>query len=278
MVTRLLLALTGTKQSLFASEVAFKLAAKTQASITAQHVIDTYTSWEFLRNDEPGLLASGLYTDAFTNLRHSQKNIANELIAVWKSLADKQNVEYKCFIDEGNPVKEICKRSKNFDLVIVGHRARLQDEPEGDPWHGVKYTVAEGLAHDCAKPLLIVQQPVKKLWKKVLVLMSPNHENSNFLRACSGMASSLGAHSEAKFIANMPPAKTDDLFLNEDFNHTLLILPTRIESSKRVSILDEPTELFVRRLSLPAILLWPEESAYKIEQIDETDTEVASSR
>ena len=95
--------------------------------------------------------------------------------------------------------------------------------------------------------------------------------------ACNGMAKLLGAHSEAKIIANMPPAKTDDLFLNEDFNRTLLVLPTRLVNSRRVSILDEPTELFVRRLSLPAILLWPEESAYSIEKIDETDKQVASS-
>lgn len=295
MKPRLLLALSGTKQSLYASELAFKLAEKTEASVTAQHVIDTFTSWELLRNDQPGLLGINLYNDAFINLKKSQKNIANELGATWKTFAEKQSVDFDYFIDEGNPVKEICKRAQSHDLVIVGHRRRWQEETDIDPWHGVKYTVAEGLAHDCPKPLLIVQNTVENLWKRVVVVVSSEHINFEFLRACNGMSGVLGAHTAVKCfikdgdeqaVRNMlneifdeyPDLASmeirfghaEDMGLNstENLHSSLLVLPTRIVDGKRVSILGEAAELFVRRLSLPAILLWPEESVYSIEKID----------
>lgn len=262
MKPRLLLALSGTKQSLFASELAFKLAQKTGATITAVHVIDTYTSWEFLKNDQPGLLKSDLYNQAYLNLKKSQKLIAEELVANWKSLAERQEVEYKCFIDEGNPVKEICKRARNYDLVIVGHRQRLYDSSDEDPWHGVKYTVAEGLAHDCIKPVLIVQKPVLQVWKKVVMLETPNYKNEKFLEACNGMAATLGARAVSKELVDI--SRHDE--------RALLVIPTRMVNSKRVSITGDPAESYVRRLSLPAILLWPEESAYSLEQLDNNIT------
>ncbi|MCW5823134.1 MAG: universal stress protein [Cyanobacteria bacterium TGS_CYA1] len=263
MKPRLLLALSGTKQSLYASELAFKLAVKTEASVTAQHVIDTFTSWEFLKNDQPGLLKSDMYNQAYLNLKKSQKEIADELIATWQSFADRQEVEYKCFIDEGNPVKEICKRARKNDIVIVGHRQRLYDTNNEDPWHGVKYTVAEGLAHDCTTPVLIVQKPVLQLWKKVVMLETQDYKNEKFLEACQGMSAILGAKTVTK--------ELEDISRND--NRALLVIPTRMVDSKRVSVLGEPAELLVRRLSLPAILLWPEESAYSIEKIDNNITQ-----
>lgn len=262
MKPRLLLALSGTKQSLFASELAFRLAIKTESSITAQHVIDTYTSYEFLKNDQPGLLKSDLYNQAYLNLKKSQKLIADELMATWQSLADRQEVEYKCYIDEGNPVKEICKRAKNFDLVIIGHRQRVYETTSEDPWHGVKYTVAEGLAHDCTKPVLIVQKPVLQLWKKVVMLETPNYKDEKFLEACKGMSHALGARTVTKELVD----------ISRHDGRALLVIPTRMVDSKRVSILGEPAESYVRRLSLPAILLWPEESAYSLEQLDNNIT------
>lgn len=295
MKPKLLLALSGTKQALFASKLAFKLAEKTEASVTAQHVIDTFTSWEMLKNDEPGMIGTSLYNEAFFNLKKSLKNIANELCATWKTFAQRESVDFDFFIDEGNPVKSICKRAQSYDLVIVGHRRRCIEETEIDPWHGVKYTVAEGLAHDCSAPLLIIQNAVEELWKRVVVVISAEHINFEFLRACSGMAKILGARAEVRCFYEEGKEQTvrnmlSDIFdvypdlasmeirvghiedaelkISENLNHSLLVLPTRIVDGKRVSILGEPAELFVRRLSLPAILLWPEESAYSIEKME----------
>ncbi|HMP54098.1 MAG TPA: hypothetical protein PKD05_21320, partial [Candidatus Melainabacteria bacterium] len=40
---------------------------------------------------------------------------------------------------------------------------------------------------------------------------------------------------------------------------TLLVLPTRRSGSERLTVFDTAPDLFVRNLTLPSILMWPEE-------------------
>lgn len=190
--TSFLLALSGTKQSLYAAEAAWALCQKSRAHLTAQHVADTWTAWELLRNDEPGLVGSGLYVNAFETLRNCQREIGKKLLEKYDSMANSKGIESDSVVDEGNPVDEICRRAHDHDLVIVGHRPYRNPEESKDEWHAIKCAVAEGLANKCTKPLLIVQDKVPGIWKSMRIVLSCDHINTAYVRACLRTALFLG--------------------------------------------------------------------------------------
>lgn len=311
-----LVGLSGTKQSMYAAELAWTLAAKTNARVTALHVIDTHTPWNMLRVDEPGFIGSGLYITAFEKLKESQRTIANHLTEKYDAVAESQRVTTDSLVVEGNPVQEICREAVKHDLVIVGHSPSREGLVR-DRWHWVNYTVAEGLAHDCQKPLLVVQHQAEQLWRQVRILLSVDHVNLAYIRASLAAAQYFqaepvisclmtGTHEEpvfafAKdFIKSLPEladltietqlvtgvavdsklslwegaSHQAGLTLAGDLSDSLVIMPTRQIGSKRISILGLSADEFVRQLSLPAVLLWPEESIHpndiserKLEQV-----------
>ena len=179
-----LLCLNGSSQSQRAANLAFEMARKSNAQLTAHHVVDTSTTWDFLRNDEPGFIGSGVYVETFELLKNAQWGIACKLLEKYEAVAETQDIVSTSFIDEGAPVEQICKRAKDHDLVIVGHRHFMKNANPKERWHYVHYTIAEGLANQCPKPLLIVQDFGPDLWDDMKILVSLEHLNVTFIRAC----------------------------------------------------------------------------------------------
>jgi len=179
-----LLCLDGSNQSQMAAELAFDMANKADAQITAQHVVDTITTWHLLRNEEPGFIGSGLYVESFEILKKALLGIAYKLMEKYDSVAESRKIDSISVIDEGDPVDQICRRSLKHDLVVVGHRSHSKANSGQTRLHNLRYNIAEGLADKCSKPLLIVQKPELPFWQDMKILVSLDHMNISFIRAC----------------------------------------------------------------------------------------------
>ena len=295
----ILLALSGSEQSYQAAELAWRLAKQADANLVAQHVVDTRTAWALLGNSRPGFIGSGLYVAAYESLCNSLRELAKKLADKYESMASAVKIKSDCLIDEGNPVHEICQRAKDHDLVITGHEPSETKAIDRERGQYVRLSIAEGLANQCPRPLLIVQgewQP----WKTLKILVSVDHLNIEYIRACMQTASLLGLQSELVCLATgvreeSPKNLIRDLreahkelakmaievalfgdFEIEDgaslwshkpvrveldaYSDNLVVIPTREIGGKRITIFGSSPEMFIQHLTLPNILLFPEEN------------------
>ncbi len=302
----ILLALSGSEQSYQAAQVAWMLAKQADTSVVAQHVVDTRTAWALLGNSKPGFIGSGLYVTAYESLCNSLRELAKKLADKYEAMASAKKIKSICLIDEGNPVHEICRRAKDHDLVITGHEPSETKAIDRERGQYVRLSIAEGLANQCPRPLLIVQgewQP----WKTLKILVSVDHLNIEYIRACMQTASLLGLQSELVCLATgvreeSPKNLIRDLreahkelakmaievalfgdFEIEDgaslwshkpvrveldaYSDNLVVIPTREIGGKRITIFGSPPEMFIQHLTLPNILLYPEEKVEHPEQL-----------
>jgi nucleotide-binding universal stress UspA family protein len=294
----ILLGLTGSEQSKYAAEVAWSIAARNNGRVTATHVVDTRMAWELLRNDRPGFVGSGVYIEAFEQFSASLNKIGEAVINKFETVAAGQSVPTKTVLEEGSPVRRICARAVDHDLVVIGHQPRDPRSKEAEHCNFVRYAIAEGLAHDCPRPLLVVQDKYYR-WNSMTILLSVDHLNFSFVAACRKMAKMLNL--DVKLVAlatgnheESPVALLNDLrkahpeLSDADISieyvrgltveegsspwnaggieldwtpdpDTLLVIPTRKTGGHRVTIFDTTPDAFVRCLELPTIMMWPEE-------------------
>lgn len=293
-----LLALSGSEQSRFAAEAAWHLAEKLNASVTAEHVIDSRTVWELLRNDTPGFIGSGPYIAAYEQTVASLNSLANKLTLEYEAHASGRKIEGECVIRDGNPVTILSKDARNYDLLIVGHQPSGVHTIDRDRSHYIRYSIAEGLAQESSIPVLITQaRPFP--WTKAIILSEMDHLNFRYLRGSFDFAKKLGIKPQLEFwgtgsreetpgefeknlFQELPEAKS----MNIDFEilhgsavserrelyhalpvqssveaalDSLLIMPTRGLGRERLTVLGLAPETFIRTLTLPNLLLWPEE-------------------
>jgi nucleotide-binding universal stress UspA family protein len=293
----ILLALSGSEQSRYAAELAFALAWQTGARVTAQHVIPTETLTEMLIQEKPGLIGISPYSDAYRNVYGVMHSLAKKLMEAYNMTAVAHKLEINSFIDNGNPVYEICKRALEHDLVIMGHKPCRSASPPSEHSQFIKASVAEGLAHQCPRPLLVVQGECRP-WSNMRIVISTEHVNESYINSCLNMARnlkmkphvlvlSMGIREEDpdKFIRDLKAdnrrlshvnivmkeglgvideEKNNWWLLDTDVEaevapNTLIMLPTRNLAGERVTVLGSTPDLFIRHLTLPSILLCPEE-------------------
>lgn len=309
----ILLALSGSQQSRFATEVCWKMAKSLGATITAHHVVDSHSAWEFLGHESPGFLQPAVYLEAYQELVSSLFSLGEGLAEDYAEEAKEKGIDDVCIIDEGNPITEICRRAANHKLVVIGHKKSKATQPRSQYQ---RLSVAEALAHDCPRPLLVVQDECKG-WSSLSIMISLDHINEGFINSCLDMAQALnlrpavlcltgGAHEERPndFVRDMrsanprlkdvpialTPAQQDiavhvehwyapkDMpFDTELWNNTLIVIPTRLVAGERLTVVDSSPAMFVRYLTLPSILLWPEEFVFSINNPEEAvNKELAS--
>lgn len=292
----MLLALSGSEQSYEAAQLAWSLATNVDATVTAQHVVDTQSAWALLGNDRPGLIGSGLYIAAYETLCGSLKALAEKLAEKYEHMNGADRIGSTCVIDEGDPIHEISSRAKHHDLVVVGHAPTVAKSTGWKKFS--KASVAEGLANSCSKPLLVVQRRPEP-WKSLKILVSIEHLNIEYILSCLCNAHRLnlkpqlvclatGVHEEnpKDIICNLRKAHEElsdveiEVALFGDFaahegaslwSHqpirveldayadSLVVVPTREIGGKRITIFGSSPEMFIEYLTLPAILFFPEE-------------------
>lgn len=294
----ILLGLSGSEQSKFACEIAWSMAQKCGAKVTAEHVIDSKTIWDLLRNEKPGLIGSGPYVNAYEGIRDSMDSLSRKLASKYDAMAGDKGIESESVISEGNPVQVISHSARHHDFVVIGHQSRSESDLSNRSKF-VRYAVAEGLAHECPRPLLVVQDTIAN-WSSMTILVSFEHINFSYINACISLANALslktnivaigsGAREESPehFLRDVreahPELKNVDIDVHTvsgiaatDFNSlskpneieldwmpepdTLMVIPTRESGGSRITVFDTSPSSFVRYLALPTILLWPEES------------------
>lgn len=294
----ILLALSGSESSRYAAETAWKLGNALDANVVAEHVIDSRTVWELLRNDVPGFIGSGSYIAVYESVIKSLTSLSNKLAAAYEAQAAGHGFTGECLIEDGNPVTVLSEESRNHDLIVVGHQPSKVCSTDAKRCHYTRYSIAEGIVHESTTPVLVVQsKPL--VFKSVTILSEIDHLNLNYIRACLRLANLLklpaklefwgcGVREESseEFKANILQSLAEakgmeievetfhgaavdtrrDLFhaeplygsveMNAD---SLTILPTRGIARERVTVLGVSPETFVRTLTLPSILFWPEE-------------------
>ncbi len=294
----ILLALSGSEQSRNAAEVAWHLAKAIDASVTAEHVIDSRTVWELLRNDVPGFIGSGSYLAVYESVIRSLTSLSNKLAMAYEAQAAGHGCASECLIEDGNPVSVLSKASEDHDLVVIGHQPSRIRSAETQHCHYTRYSIAEGVVHESTTPVLVVQSRPYP-FKNVTILSEIDHVNLNYIRACLRLAQLLKLPAKLEFwgcgvreestedftkniLESLPEAKgmeidvqtfhgaavndrrelfhTEPLYGSVEMDaNSLTILPTRGVARQRVTVLGTSPDNFVRSLTLPAILFWPEE-------------------
>jgi nucleotide-binding universal stress UspA family protein len=308
----ILLALSGSPQSRYATDVCWNLARRLGTTITAHHVVDSHSAWEFIGHENPGFLEPQVYLDAYQELTSSLFSLGEKLAESYATKAKAEGIDDVCIVEEGNPITEICRRSANHKLVVIGHRASKPRELPRSQF--LRLSVAEALSHDCPRPLLVVQDECKA-WTSLSIMISLDHINEVYINSCLDMAKALdlkphllcltgGVNEESpsklvsdlresnKRLKDIPIALTpaqQEISVNSNswfapegmefdralWDNTLIVIPTRLVAGERLTVVDSSPSLFIRYLSIPSIMLWPEEYAF-LPEIDPADKDEKS--
>jgi nucleotide-binding universal stress UspA family protein len=294
----ILLPIDGSAYSRSAAALTWEIAKRAGATVVAQHVVDTTGVRELIGHDVPGFLPSNPYSVTYDHICLGLHVMARVLQDNYKEAATKCGVQSPFHIDEGDPVGKICERAEFNDLVVIGHR-RDPIQPEENHHRQIKrLSIAESLAHECPKPLLIVQEKPAS-WQTMTIMLSMDHVNEYYIDSCIKFANFLGLTPEILCLSSgqhEEPAREflDDLRkahsalkdtplsvskLSEicqvnghgkvqparlnpdarDWSSSLPVMPTRRVGQERLTVLDDSPSLFVRYLAVPSMLLMPEE-------------------
>lgn len=293
----ILLALSGSEQSRNAAEVSWKIAKQLNAEVMAHHIIDSEAIWELFRHDKPGFVGSGPFIAAYETTLEAMRTAAEKLLLSYESHANGQGVSGDCYIKEGNPIEILSTDARDCSLLIIGHNPCAEHKRKRNQTH-YRYSIAEGLTHLSTTPLLIVQsKPVD--WRSMTIVSEMDHINYKYIHSCLQLAQHLALTPRLEFWGTgsreekpaqikknildlMPEAEGSkfefeyfggkalkdrkDFFERRDLtksltapDDTLFVLPTRRLATESISLFGMEPEDFIRALTLPCILLWPEE-------------------
>lgn len=296
----ILVALSGSQQAHYAAEVAWLISKKLEADVSAEHIIDSRTVWEMLRNDTPGVLGSAEYMQVFEDVMYSLRALGDKLAHRYEAYAAGVGIRSRCVVKEGNPIEELSADSADYDLLVIGHvpsGMRTVDRTVGDY---IRHSIAEGVSHGSKVPVLVVQSRPTR-WESMTIVSEVDHINYSYIRSCIKLAKLLGlkpslefwgtgtreespdnlrknlateipeigdATVEIEYFAGHTVEKRKDLFHGEDItqvamlpSETLFVLPTRGIARERMTVFGIEPEAFIRNLMLPCLLFWPEDNA-----------------
>lgn len=143
-----LLVLDGSAESCAAAFLAWKLAKDPGARVVAQHVIDIPAVETLLPCGKAGFIGSGPYIQAREQTVAALRSVAETLMLSYRAQAEGRNIDIDTYIDEGDPVDEICKRAQEHELVIIGHDSLASQEKLSG--------FCEKIEQSCPRPILFV--------------------------------------------------------------------------------------------------------------------------
>ncbi len=204
-----LLALDGTTESMTAAYFAWDLAKKTGARVVAQHVVNARDIWHFLRPKSAGFIGSGPYVAAFEQIANGLREIAEALMLSYRAQVETQGIDFATYIDEGDLVAEICKRAKDHDLLIIGHRMLAPSTSKRDN----DYSLCEELADICPCPMLMVSGRHKN-WTTMRVRVANADTNISSVDSLNNFVKSLGLNLKIELPSTMPKKEAKQ-FMNK---------------------------------------------------------------
>ncbi len=294
----ILVAVSGSEQSRNAAETAWLMAKKLNASVTAEHVIDSRMFWEMLRSDSAGFVGSGPYVQLYEQLIEGLKTLAEKLRVKYIALAEGNGVKSTFVVKEANLIETIANDASKFDLLAVGHVSCDKRMTQRIHSHYVSGSIAEGIAQLATVPLLVVQER-PRAWEAMSIVSEVDHVNVTYIRSCLKLALLLGLKPSLEFwgtgtreespeafkknlLKEIPDAKGIDIDIEyfdgkaaaerKEFFHrkdtsqadklpaeTIFVLPTRGVGPYRITAFGKNVAESIRSLTLPCIMLWPEE-------------------
>lgn len=150
----------GSDSSRIAADYGFWLASALKAKLTAQNVIDPRMTDLLLAPEFAEETGVKMPLDASEKLLRAQKRIALMTLDLFK----KQSVEHsindvQTCLDIGPVATTILKRAAKYDLTIVGHHGRSQ---QNETEHATG-SVSRRVALDNTRSVLIAAQPIQEL-------------------------------------------------------------------------------------------------------------------
>lgn len=314
----ILLPIDGSVYSRNAAELAWDIARRVGASVVAQHVVDTTGVRQLIGHADPGFLPSNPYKVTFDHICSGLHVMARILHDNYEDAATKLGIQSTFHIDEGDPVGKICGRALFNNLVVIGHRRAAEDDENSHRGQLKRLSIAESLAHESPKPLLIVQKkPVK--WRTMTIMLSVDHVNEHYIDSCLELAKLLGLNAEILCLASGQHEEPAPQFINDlrsthnalkdipltvnklseicqvngdgnrqpsqlnpkarDWSSCLPVMPTRRIGQERLTVLDDSPSMFVRYLAVPTLLLVPEELvSAKVTEVDRQATKTSGRR
>lgn len=157
---KILVALDGSKNGQIAADYGFLIASKLNATLAAQHVVDPRLVDLFIEPEfasELGILASIENSEkVFCTLR----KIGALILDRFATEARHRGFEPVRKLSEGRIVEEILRFSKDFDLLVVGHRGRGERKTATNLVLG---SVAERLVISAEGSVLVAVQPIEQI-------------------------------------------------------------------------------------------------------------------
>lgn len=297
----ILVALSGSEQSRSAAELAWFIAEKIDATVTAEHIVDCRSVWELLRSEKPGFIGSGPYVHAYEQVMNSMNSLSSQLLSKYEAIAEGKKVTGKVISKEGNPVEVLARDSKDHDLVVIGHAPSGVRSVDRDFNRYIRRSIAEGVAHESAVPVLVVQSK-PAVWQMMTIVTEMDHLNAKYIRSSLSLALLLGltprlevwatgvreetpANFKKDLLVEIPELKGIDIEIDcfegraamarkdlfgkkaeggasvSPAVETLFVLPTRDIGKQRITVFGTAPEEFISSLTLPCLLLWPEDHA-----------------
>ena len=286
-----LLALNATEHSLYAAETAWFLAKRTGAKVVPFHVVDTHGALHFFGPGKAGLTGSGVLVRAYEQLCDSLANIAEKITESYEARARGCGVAGDMLVGEGDPAEEILKRGGAHSLIVVGYGAPQLVSGSSAP--GVRFSVADRIAHHCSRPLLLVRRPLSAV-SEVTAVVSINHVNEIWLKNCLSMAQQLrvpftisllppgqGDSSPSSFVKQLQDSdhalgqvkvrvlRPEEVASNfgQEFSfeekahvsQVLPVLPTIQQREGRTTLQGAGPTDFLAAINFDCVMLWPEE-------------------
>ncbi|MCC6979070.1 MAG: universal stress protein [Candidatus Melainabacteria bacterium] len=190
--SRILVAIDGSEYSQIASQNAFFVAKSIEADLEAQAVVDPRIVDMFLSPEFAEDLGLKPSIDASATIIKSLKRIAGVVLKLWQAdCREHMGKEGKIHLDVGNTTDDILKRSKGFDLVVVGHRGVGYKNHQPSASHFRIGSVAERVAVGANKSVLIAVKEPSDL-KCILVAYDGSEASKGALLLAEQMAMKTG--------------------------------------------------------------------------------------
>ncbi len=194
---KILVALDGSENSQIASEYAFALARTLGAKLVGQHVVDPRLVDLFL---EPGFaneLGFLQTSEASGKVFSALRKIGKVVLDLFENESKNHGLKTKVFLDEGNVVAEIMRYSRDFDLLIMGHRGKHQNLLPGQIVIG---SVAERVILGADIPVLITVQPFSQI-EQILVAYDGSESSRGALLMAEQFAKKMDRKLKAILVA-----------------------------------------------------------------------------